>query len=51
MVTEYRSLPRNAGAFAATMMASDINSAQNAIANGDTIRMIKLLKKLREYEN
>jgi arginine repressor len=51
MITEYKSLPKNAGMLAATMMSLDIDKARSAIAGMDTIQMMASYKKLREYEN
>jgi len=50
MITEYRSLPKNAGMFTSVMIQRDITRAEKAIASGDTIQMIASLKLLKEYE-
>jgi hypothetical protein len=46
MISGYKSLPKNAGAFASIMMADDVNRAEM-----DTVQIIMTLKRLREYEN
>lgn len=51
MITEYKSLPKNAGLFAATMMQLDIDKAREAIIEGDTIQMMVSYTKLTEHEN
>ena len=51
MITEYKSLPKNAGTFAATMMQIDIDEAEKAISTGDTVQMIVSFKALNKYES
>jgi len=51
MITEYRSLPKNAGMLSSILMEAIIKDAENAIASGDTIQMIKSLEELKKYEN
>jgi len=51
MITEYKSLPKNAGLFAATMMEADIKKAEKAISEGETIQMMVLYNALKQYEN
>ena len=50
IITEYKSLPKNAGALAAIMMEQSIKNAENQIAMGDTIEMIKAYSELETYE-
>jgi hypothetical protein len=50
MKKEYLELPKNAGVFAASLMAMDLQQAKKAIAESDTISMIQCYKKLKEYE-
>ena len=51
MITEYKSLPKNAGLLAATMMQRDIIDAKCYLSDGDVIGIIKSLKLLKEYGN
>ena len=51
MITEYQSLPKNAGAFTCMMIQKDISRAEKAIVSGDTIQMIACYKVLKEYES
>lgn len=44
LVEIYKSVPN--GAFAAMMISQDIRDAELAIANGDTVAMIRLLQEL-----
>jgi hypothetical protein len=46
----YDDLPNNAGAFASGMMKFSIENAENLMAIGDTIGMMKALNDLKEYE-
>ena len=39
-----------AGGFAVAMMKSDLDRAAEAMAEGDTVEMIRVLAKLRDYE-
>jgi hypothetical protein len=50
IITEYESLPNNAGAFASMMMKGDIKRAENIIATGDVIQMLQIYKALKSYE-
>jgi len=50
IIKEYDSLPGNAGAFASGMMKFSISNAENMMAIGDTIGMMKALNSLKEYE-
>lgn len=50
IIAEYKSLPKGAGMFAAGFMLIDINAAEKAIADGDTVKMIIIYKKLKEWE-
>ena len=50
IIIEYDSLPKNAGAFAAMMMRYTLKQAESAIAVGDTVTMIAILKELQGYE-
>ena len=44
----YEEIP--AGAFGATMIRQSIKRAETAMANGDTIEMIRCFKELQETE-
>jgi hypothetical protein len=50
IIKEYEDLPNNAGAFASAMMKISIKNAENLMAIGDTIGMMKALNDLKEYE-
>ena len=50
IITEYDSLPNNAGAFASGMMKFHIKNAENTIAIGDTIGMMQSYNALKECE-
>jgi len=50
IIKEYDSLPNNAGAFASGMMKFSIKNAENLMAIGDTIGMMKALNDLKQYE-
>jgi hypothetical protein len=50
IIDVYKSLPKNAGWFASAMIEASIKQAEKAIANDDTIAMIKCLKDLEQYE-
>ena len=50
IIKEYEELPKNAGMFAASMMKADIKEAENIIATGDVVQMLKVYQKLKEYE-
>jgi len=39
-----------AGAFALAMMRVDLDAAAKAMAEGDTVKMIRVLQSLREYK-
>ena len=47
IITEYEAIP--GGQFAASFMRRDVDAAENAIATGDTIWMMRALVALREY--
>ena len=51
MMVEYRSLPKGAGRFAASLMELNIKNAEEAISEGDAVKMIEALKLLKEYES
>ena len=51
IVKEYESLPSNAGILAASFMKLDIKRAETCMANGDTIEMMLVYEKLKEYQN
>lgn len=51
MITEYKSLPKNAGIVAALFMEVEVEKTEDAIAEMDTVQMIVSYKKLKEYEN
>jgi len=51
MMVEYRSLPKGAGCFAASLMELNIKNAEEAISEGDAIKMIEALKSLKEYND
>lgn len=51
MIIEYRSLPKEAGRWAASMMSLEVEEARKAIVNEDTVQMIYSLKRLKEFEN
>jgi len=44
----YDSIPT--GVFAATMMRADLDAAAKAMANGDTVEMIRRLESLRGFK-
>ena len=46
----YDEVPNNAGDFASGMMNFSIKNAENLIATGDTIGMMKAYNDLRQYE-
>jgi len=46
----YEEVPKNAGKFAANLMKQDVKLAENAIAQGDTLKMLSMYKKLKEWE-
>lgn len=48
IVTEYEAIP--AGRFAAEMMKNAIKQAEETIATGDTIEMMRSLKSLQSFE-
>lgn len=48
IIKEYDAIP--AGAFAAGFMKQSIKNAENMIATGDTVGMMKALNDLKEYE-
>lgn len=48
-IPAYRSIGP-AGNFAIAMMQSTITTAEQAIANGDCVQMIRSLQDLREFE-
>ena len=48
--TEYLSLPKNAGLFAAMMMEQAIDTARKAQASGDILEMMPALRALQEFE-
>jgi len=48
IIAEYETIP--AGQFAAALMKADIEIAENAIATGNTITMMRVLKELKGYE-
>lgn len=50
IITEYESLPKNTGAFAAGMMRVSIKKAESEMALGNTIEMIKAFKNLEGFE-
>ena len=50
IIKVYDGLPNNSGAFASGMMKFSIKNAENLMAIGDTIGMIKALNDLKEYE-
>lgn len=50
IIAEYESLPKGAVRFAAAVMRADIEVAENAIATGNTIAMMRQLESLREFE-
>lgn len=50
MIKEYDSLTNNAGFFASGFMKHSIKNAENTMAIGDTIGMMKALNDLKEYE-
>ena len=49
IIKEYEELPNNAGAFASCMMKFTIKNAENSIAIGDTIGMMRSYNYLKEY--
>lgn len=49
VLPNYDAIP--AGLFAANMMRNDIAKAEKAIAEGDTVQMVKSLAALRTYDN
>ena len=48
---EYKSLPKNAGMFAATCMDQDVAKAKKAIVEMDTVQMINIFKQLSTWES
>lgn len=50
IITEYESLPKNAGKFAATIMKAEIEVAENSIATGNIIAMMRNLNSLKEFD-
>ncbi len=50
IIKEYEAVPNNAGVFAAGMMRHSIKNAEQLIAIGDTIGMMKALEDLKGYE-
>jgi len=50
IISEYDSLPNNAGALASGFMKISIKNAEKAIANGDTIAMLAAFEDLKTYE-
>ena len=46
----YDEVPNNAGAFASGMMKHSIKNAEQLMAIGNTIGMMKAYKDLKEYE-
>lgn len=50
IIKEYDAVPNGAGAFAAGLMRHSIKNAENMIATGDTVGMMKALNDLKEYE-
>ena len=50
IITEYKELPGGAGKFAATVMEIEIQNAENAIKQGDVIKMLQCYHSLTEYK-
>lgn len=49
-IAEYKSLPKNAGMIGAALMEIDIKNAEEAISEGDVIKMLSAYEKLKEIE-
>ena len=50
IIKEYESIPGGAGNLTAAVMKENILAAQNSMASGDTIEMMKQYKSLEEWE-
>lgn len=50
LITEYKSLPKGAGSFGATIMQVQVNKAKQFISMGDTIGMLQSYNELKECE-
>jgi len=48
LITEYKSLPNNAGFIGASFMQIDIQKAEKAISSGDVVEMLVAYKSLQE---
>ncbi len=49
IIQVYEDLPNNAGCFSAVLMNHAIRVAERAIANGDVIKMLNCVLKLKDY--
>jgi len=51
MITVYESIPKGAGIMGAMFMRESIKIAEVAIANGDTVDMMRAYTNLQEYKD
>lgn len=50
IITEYESLPKGAGVFAATAMKNNIKLAEKAISSNDIVEMLRQYNDLKSWE-
>jgi hypothetical protein len=50
IITEYKSIPKNAGMMAASLMELSIKKAEKSIKDNDVIEMIRAYEDLKNYE-